>query len=85
MKKQFVEQTIVLDSLSLVPGSLTIYKEGEKLSPTAYSISEIRATVRFNNKINDTLLFQYQVFPYAFGMRYQLRDTSKIFSQQKGD
>ena len=85
VKKQFVEQTIVLDSLSLVPGSLTVYKAGELLSPTAYSISDIRATVKFNSKINDTLLFQYQVFPYAFGMRYQLRDTSKIFSLQKGD
>jgi len=84
MKQVFVKQTIELDSLSLVPGSLSIFRQGEKISPTLYTVSEIRALVKFKSEINDSLLFQYQVFPYAFGMRYQLHDTSEIFSQEKG-
>ena len=86
VRQIFVEnKNMQLDSFSLVPGTLTIYKSGEKILPSFYSVSEIRAEINFNIEIKDTLLFRYQVFPYDFGQRFQIRDTSKIFSQQKGN
>lgn len=85
MKKVYVAKTIDLDSLSIVPGSLGVYQAGVEIGPNEYSLSEINAILVFRKQINDTLFFRYQVFPYDYGKIYQLRDTSRIFTQEKGN
>ena len=54
-------QTVKLDSLSLVPGSVTI----EGVSPYYYKVDEINATITWLDKPNkENVTVTYRVFPY---------------------
>ncbi len=55
------EQTIKLDSLSLVPGSVNI----EGVSPYYYKVDEVNATITWlENPNRETVTVTYRVFPY---------------------
>ncbi len=55
------EQTIKLDSMSLVPGSVTI----DGVSPSYYKVDEVNATITWLQKpIKETVTVTYRVFPY---------------------
>lgn len=62
-KKTFAvsEQVIKLDSLSIVPGSLSV----EGVSPFYYTIDEVNATLTWLEKPDKkTVIITYRVFPY---------------------
>jgi hypothetical protein len=55
------DKTVKLDSLSLVPGSVTI----EGLSPYYYKVDEVNGTITWLNKPNkENVTVTYRVFPY---------------------
>jgi len=55
------EQTVKLDSLSLVPGSVII----EDVSPYYYKVDEVNATITWLERPNkENVLVTYRVFPY---------------------
>ena len=62
-KKQFsTKETVIrLDSMSIVPGSVTV----EGISPFYYKIDEVNATLTWLEKPNvETVIITYRVFPY---------------------
>ena len=55
------EQTVILDSLSLVPGSVSI----ADVSPFYYKVDEVNATITWLEKpTQENVIVSYRVFPY---------------------
>ncbi len=67
-KKQFVVKcdTLYLDSLSLIPGSVNLFIKHQKFDSAAYRINYSLKAIIFKNKLNDTLTVAYKTFPYNF-------------------
>ncbi len=67
-KKQFVvkSDTLFLDSLSLIPGSVNLFVKHQKFDSANYSINYKLKAIIFKTTLNDTLLVAYKTFPYNF-------------------
>ncbi len=77
--------TTQLDTLSLVPGSLSIFRKGQKLDSSLYKIDFVKKTVIFDSKriaeekiANDTLVFFYRVFPLDFNKEVYHKDVKQL-------
>jgi len=78
---QTENDTIRIDSLSIVPGSFEITNElGERLSENEYQISFTKSELIFknNNKNNKTYILKYRVLPLDISETYYHKDTSLI-------
>ncbi len=69
-----VSDTIVLDSLSIVPGSLAVYLNDEHLSSDLYSVNYEKSILVFNGFASFpkevTCIVKYRVFPVSFSVLY---------------
>ncbi|MDF1546379.1 MAG: hypothetical protein P1P88_01065 [Bacteroidales bacterium] len=77
--------TIKIDSLSLVPGSLTLFdNSGKALETTDYSVDYGHSLLILNNDSDviqyTSLKIQYRVLPLDFSKSFQNKDTSLIIS-----
>lgn len=71
----YSSDTIVIDSLSIIPGSLSI----EGIDSADYRISYYDATFAFNKIPNtDSFKVSYRVFPYNLSKSYFHKDPSLI-------
>jgi len=76
LKTQSVQvsyQSIVLDSLSIIPNSVFIYSENSKIPSTFYQINELYSTLIFdtsfvNQHFNSQLTVYYRVFSTNFSL-----------------
>lgn len=78
-------ETITLDSLSILPGSLWCSCGGLTLPGNAYEINYAQATFRLVQPCSDTLFVSWRVLPIDFDQTLSLRDTNMIYSEKKGD
>jgi hypothetical protein len=58
--------TLFLDSLSLIPGTLNLSAKGSALDSSTYRIDYPLKAIIFKVKPNDPLLVSYKTFPYNF-------------------
>ncbi len=73
------KDTVILDTLSIIPGSLQVRYQDQNLDSTLYSIDVVNAKFIFTNKTrnrNDSITVRYRVFPILFGASHQLRDRT---------
>lgn len=76
--------TIVLDTLSLVPGSLTLFNGKNKLDTSYYKISHSKKAIIINRKLfadsikPDTLICSYKVFPLDFTKEVYHKDYKQL-------
>ena len=76
---------IDLDSLSIAPNSLIIRCESVVLLPSSYSIDYATAQLKLLTACSDSVTVNYRVLPIDFNRTYSKRDTSQIYSLEKGD
>ncbi|HVA98231.1 MAG TPA: hypothetical protein VNG53_04995 [Bacteroidia bacterium] len=78
--------TVKLDSLSIIPGSLKInFSENEALDSTFYTINYANAFIIFNQKkiqqnnlVGKKVFLTYRVFPYLFSASLQHKNINSI-------
>ena len=88
----FSKDTISLDTLSLIPGTISLKKKnGELLDTSKYRIDYVNALlIRLTPNLSprgeaDSLQISYKVFPYFFSQQYQHKDVRKIQNNQFGE
>lgn len=77
--------TITLDSLSIFPQSFQLYCNGEPVSKSDYSLNGAKAQLILKHKCGGAMKAEYRVFPYNLSTKYQKRDTTFIYTQDKGN
>lgn len=79
-KKAFVAatDTIRLDTLSLVPGSVHISFKHVAGDSARYRVDYKRKAIIFSKKTSDTMLVQYKTFPYNFEKVHYHKDASVL-------
>lgn len=71
-QKQYLlkSDTLFLDSLSLIPGSVKIASKKGPVDTASYKIDYSRKALIFKSKPSDTLSVSYKTFPYNFEKKY---------------
>ena len=82
------QDSILLDTLSIIPGTTRIkHTNGQLLDSNAYRFDYVNAMLILNSnrKSNaDTLIIAYKVFPFLFSKKNQHKDLSRIQNNQWG-
>ncbi|HET7818115.1 MAG TPA: hypothetical protein VFL70_02290, partial [Bacteroidia bacterium] len=82
------QDSILLDTLSIIPGTTRIkHTNGQLLDSNAYRFDYVNAMLILNsNRKNntDTLIIAYKVFPFLFSKKNQHKDLSRIQNNQWG-
>ena len=84
------KDTIQLDSLSIIPGTISVKKNnGESLDSSFYKIDYVNALLirllPLPPREGDTIQISYKVFPFYFSQKFQHKDVSKIQNNQYGE
>ncbi len=81
-KQLFISSdSIQLDTLSIVPGSLSLTTaDGEAVDTSIYKISFADGLIRIDRKQlkSDSIVFSYQTFPYLFSAETKHKDLFRI-------
>ncbi|MBL4656037.1 MAG: hypothetical protein JKY33_09475 [Bacteroidia bacterium] len=77
---QFVGDSVKLDSLSIIPGSVIIQNtDGNVIPDSVYHINFSNSIFKWVKKIEiDSFKVSYRVLPYAFGSHFYKKPTSLI-------
>ncbi|MFI5163949.1 MAG: hypothetical protein ACHQHP_01745 [Bacteroidia bacterium] len=82
------KDTMQLDTLSIIPGTVSIKKSnGELLDSSLYKIDPLNALLihSLSTPTTDTVRISYKVFPFFFSQKYQHKDVNRIQSNQFGN
>ena len=77
-----VNDTLVIDSLSIFQPSFQVFCEGEELDQNSYFFDGISRKFVLKTKCEDSLFLAYRVFNIDFNKTYQNKDTSVVFKSQ---
>lgn len=69
------KDTIFLDSLSLIPGTLKLNTKNGLLDSSAYQINYTLKAIIFKTKSTDTISVSYKTFPYNFEKKHYHKST----------
>lgn len=88
VKRLPVQDSIVLDSVSINPSFFKVYLQNEQpLDSTVYSIDYATSIFKLSRKQNlntDTLIFKYRVYPDFLTRSYSFYDRNRIVSSSGG-
>ena len=76
--------TLILDSLSIFPGTLELYCGNGLLSNDQFQVDYASSRVILKNPC-DSIVAHFRVLGGNFGRYYYLRDTSAIYTINKGE
>jgi hypothetical protein len=79
--------SVTFDSLSVVPGSLTVYfRDGSKVPDSLYKYKEPNPVIGFpkNHQLPDSILLVYRTFPLLLNKPFRNRDRSVIEKNYAG-
>lgn len=76
--------TVKLDSLSIYPNFFELRCDTVKLPNSYYSLLHAEAKVILHEKCNGKLTATFRVLPFNLSTEYSIRDTSMLFSKEKG-
>jgi hypothetical protein len=86
-----LQDTVRVDSLSLVPGSGALWSDTLLVDTSAYRVDAAaglliwnKSATTYKNLGNDSLRFVYRVFPFSFSHSFHHKDRSRIETQYKG-
>ncbi len=79
-QKRFVVQsdTLLLDTLSLIPGTVRLSIQNKPLDSSYYSINYTIKSIIFKVKPLGLVLVSYKTFPFNFEKSYYHQETSKL-------
>src|SRR6202008_4574873 len=72
--------TLTLDSLSIVPGTFSLYQAGTKLDSTHYTLLPLHAKVVLTNVTQDSLRVKYAVSPFLFTKEHLHKNQDRFTS-----
>lgn len=76
--------TVRLDSLSIYPNSFELRCDGNLIPKESYKLDFARSILFLNSDCSGELTTKYRVLPMDLSKKYQTRDTSSIYSKEKG-
>lgn len=76
--------SLKLDSLSIDPASFELYCGGELIDQSHYQLDFRTAVLTTRIQCDNGLSVKYRVFPFDLSEEWSLRDTSIIYSREKG-
>ncbi|MEM9024189.1 MAG: hypothetical protein AAGB22_10630, partial [Bacteroidota bacterium] len=77
--------TVRLDSMSLVPGSISLSIDGQPVDSTTYTLDPATGLLIWRTRpAGESLTVNYRVFPVDFSRTYQHKDNSRIEPDAKG-
>lgn len=85
MKIPAESKEIRLDTFSIYPSSFKVYCDSQLLSKNDYLIDYSRSTFQLLVACADSIDVEFRVLPIDFSKKYQSRDTSVIYSENKGN
>ena len=71
--------TLLLDTLSIVPGSVIVSQKNLSLSDSVYFLLPIKSLLIWQAPIEGEVQISYRVFPISFDKPYSHKDTSAIY------
>lgn len=77
--------TIQLDSLTIFPNSMRVFCGTNSLSRDSYFLDPTTARFVLNTSCSDSIRIEYRVLPLDLTKVYGSRDTSIIYTENKGD
>jgi hypothetical protein len=77
--------TIQLDTLTIYPNSFKVFCGTELVPYESYFLDQTHARFALKTKCSDSIRIQYRVLPMNLAKIYGSRETSLIYSQDKGD
>lgn len=79
-QKQFVltKDTLFLDSLSLIPGTVKLSSKNTAIDTSSYKINYPLKAIIFKSKPTDTISISYKTFPYNFEKSYYHKNKSVL-------
>ncbi len=79
-QKQFVltKDTLFLDSLSLIPGTVRLSSKNNVIDTSSYKINYPLKALIFKSKPTDTISVSYKTFPYNFEKLYYHKSKSVL-------
>lgn len=77
--------SVVLDTLSVVPGSLFLFADGLPIAENDYELDPFRATVHWRNAPEvDSIWVRYRVLPLSFGQVHRNKDPDRLITTADG-
>ncbi len=76
--------TMRIDTLSIYPNSFKIYCGTRLISSEDYQLNYSSAILVLNEKCADSIRLEYRVLPMNLSQTYAMRDTSVIYTRDKG-
>ncbi len=71
--------SLVLDSMSIVPGSLHVFANGLPMAPQTYSLDPYRAVLFWHSKpLADSVFVRYRSMPIALGRVHYNKDPDRL-------
>ena len=83
-KKIYVGTAIQLDSLTILPSSLKVLKQGKTLDTNQYTFNAENSQLIFKEPINDTLFIKYSVFKQKIFGTYFHKDPQSVLPNRTG-
>lgn len=78
-KRIAVADTIALDTLSIMPGSLDVFVGSQKIDSTSYYLDELNALLIVRDStLKDSIDVQYRVLPSFIGKKFNHKSTTLI-------
>ena len=78
-----VKDSIRIDTLSIYSNSFEAFVGDIPLTSSQYRLDFSSAFFVINEPIEDSIRFVYQVFPFDLSKKYQLRDSSLVFNNDR--
>jgi hypothetical protein len=76
--------TLAVDTLSLIPGTVSLTVGGRLLDTSAYSLLYSESKIIFKKHPADTIFLRYKVFPYLFSETRRHKDSRLLRPDSKG-
>lgn len=73
-----------LDTLSIYPGSFQLFCDSSLLSAETYQLDYARSELVFSGTCGGQIRAEFRVLPFNLSKTYQSRDTSVLYTRNKG-
>jgi hypothetical protein len=77
--------TVQLDSLSIYPNSFKLQCDGSVMSRESYILDHAASQLIFKERCSGQVHISYRVLPFDLSKSYMYRDTSQLYTSNKGD
>ena len=79
------KDTISLDTLSIYPNSFKLFCNDNELPYDSYRLNTAKAELTIIDPCDGIVTVSYRVLPFDLSKNYRIRDTSSIYSIEKGE